>query len=141
MRRLALALAIFLLAACGPESGLKENFLPKYDAFMQIYQVGTADEAERAMVRQLQLIDRAEAEKISGLEFAKLRFVARLRLSRVRDVMGKNDESERDMAAAVALYRASFPHLKDKTDPALKAELTELAESLEKENPPAWKKR
>jgi len=141
MKQIIAALALLIVCACDRPVSLKKTFLPEYDSLTARYFAGSVDQAEGAMLDQLQLIERAETEKMEGLEFDKLRFVAYLRLARVRYISGKKEEADQDMARAVAFHRASYSYGNGKSDTALSAELTKLAEGIEKENPPKWKKQ
>jgi hypothetical protein len=138
MKGATIALLVLFASAC---AGTTADFRARHDALLAIYHSGNASDAEEAIVQQLELIDRAQAERTSGLQFDDLRWVAYLRLSRARDVLGKKDASAHDFATALQLFRSSGRAAPSLTDGELSAQLATLADGLEKEVTPAWKKR
>ena len=141
MKRLTAIAVLVAVVVAGCARGLTEDEFVRRDHNLEaVYYTGTKEEADASLRKQLVLISEAEAAGLKAFDYDKIRFYTHVQLSRLANARGKEEQAQREMNLAISYFRRVPSPDAKKTDAELVRGFTALADAVEKEKLPAWRK-
>jgi hypothetical protein len=130
--------ALLLIAGCSQKEKLLREFSDSSQSLIRAYYTGDIAEAEKSMKELVHRADDLEKKYPNALEYAKIRWVAQLRLFRVLSYQHRDSDSEVAMSAAIHEFRCFDSKDPDAEDQKLHANFLEFLAAMEKDTRPIW---